>query len=86
MRNLLRAMVKTQMKKMGMHKINKRMRYSWRRIMGAYPTDTITGKEMAKDYHGRKEYRKGSYNSHLFFYNWKFLPAPLKGSKKLGRA
>ena len=72
MRKLLRSMAKAQMKKTGMNKINKRMRYNWRRIIGAYPTDVITGEMMAKNYHGSKEYQKGSYSNHLFFYNWKF--------------
>ena len=86
MRKLLRSIAKAQMKRMGADKINKRMRHNWRRIIGAYPTDVMTGKEMAKDYHGRKEYRKGSYSNHLFFYNWRFLLIPSTSGKKLRRA
>ena len=85
MRELLRQMTKAQMRKMGVSKINKRMRYNWRKVIGAYPMDVTTGKEMAKDYHGHKEYHKGSYSKHLFFYNWRFLPVPSSMVKKLRR-
>ena len=81
MRKLLRSMAKAQMKKMGADKINKRMHYNWRRVVGAYPIDTMTGEKMKPEYHGRKEYRPGTYSNHLFFYNWKFIKsdnAPVK--------
>lgn len=82
MRKLLRSMAKAQMKKMGADKINKRMRYNWRRVVGAYPIDTMTGEKMREDYHGRKEYRPGTYSNHLFFYNWRFIKSDKAPGKK----
>lgn len=72
MRKILRNMAKAKMKEMGVDKINKRMRGNWRRVIGAYPTNTETGEKMRDGYHGRKKYRPGSYISHLFHYNWRF--------------
>ena len=54
MRKILRNMAKAQMKKMGADKINKRMRYNWRRVVGAYPTDVMTGEKIKEDYHGAR--------------------------------
>lgn len=62
-------MAKAQMKKMGVDKINRRVSGNWRRIVGAYPVDTMTGERMKADYRGRKKYKKGSYRGHLFSYN-----------------
>lgn len=83
MRKLLRSMAKAQMKKMGADKINKRMRHNWRRVLDAYPIDTMTGERMKEGYRGRKEYRPGTYMNHLFHYDWKFQSVPA-GKKRRG--
>ena len=82
MRKILRNMAKAQMKKMGVDKINKRMRGNWRRVVNAYPTDTMTGEKMRDGYHGRKKYRPVSYTNHLFFYNWRFVKSDKAPGKK----
>ena len=87
MRKLLRQMAKAQMKKMGSDKINKRMSHGrWRQFVGAYPINVVSGKKMEKGYRGQKQYRPGSRNNHLFFYNWKFIPISAKKGKLFGRA
>lgn len=70
MRKLLRSMAKAEMVRRGYSKVNRRMSHSfggWRAIVDAYPTNLVTGKQMAKNYHGRKKYPKG-HDSHLFVY------------------
>lgn len=70
MRKLLRSMAKAQVRKAGAGHVNKVISNGrWRQFVGAYPVDTMTGKKMKKDYHGRKKYRKGSYSNHLFSYS-----------------
>ena len=82
MRKILRNMAKAQMKKTGVDNINMRMRYHWRRIVGAYPTDVVTGEKMKPDYHGHKEYRPGTYMNHLFHYDWRFIKDTVPQPKK----
>lgn len=67
MRKMLRNMAKAKMARMGYSKVNKRMKYHWREIVGAYPVNLITGMKMSKSYHGRKRNKAGSYSS-LFAY------------------
>ena len=66
MRKLLRNMARAKMKEMGYSKVNKRVSY-WREIVGAYPVNLFTGRQMSKNFHGRKKNKKGSYSS-LFAY------------------
>lgn len=37
MRKLLRSMAKAKMRKAGYTKVNRRMSYQWRQVIGAYP-------------------------------------------------
>ncbi len=67
MRKMLRNMAKAKMAQMGYSKINKRMRYNWRELVGAFPVNVVTGKEMSKSFHGKKRYKAGHYQ-HLFAY------------------
>lgn len=67
MRKLLRNMAKAKMTQMGYSKVNKRMKYHWREIVGAYPVNLITGKKMSRSFRGRKRNKAGSYSS-LFAY------------------
>ena len=67
MRKILRNMARAKMAQRGYDSINKRMRYHWRDIVKAYPTNVVTGKKMPKDFHGSKRNRKGSTSS-LFIY------------------
>lgn len=68
MRKLLRNMAKNKMAQMGYSKINKRMRNGfWRQVIGAYPTNVVTGKKMTAGFHGKKKYKAGHYQ-HLFAY------------------
>lgn len=82
MRKILRNMAKAQMKKMGADKINKRMSYNWRRVIGAYPTNVMTGEKMKSGYFGRKKYRLGTYMNHLFRYDWRFIKNTVTQPKK----
>lgn len=66
MRKILRNMAKAKMSKMGYSKVNKRMS-NWREVVGAYPTNIVTGKRMPKNFRGSKRSRPGSYRS-LFVY------------------
>lgn len=88
MRKILRNMAKAQMKKMGVNKVNKRMRGNWRQVVNAYPVDVGTGEQVKKTYYGRKKYRSGSYTGHLLRYNWKFqqVAVPKKRRGLLKRA
>lgn len=67
MRKFLRNMAKAKMARMGYSKINKRMRGHWREVIGAYPINIITDRQMSKSFHGRKRNKPGSYSS-LFAY------------------
>lgn len=67
MRKFFRNMARAKMKKMGYSNVNLKMRGHWREIIGAYPVNIITGKQMSKNFHGRKKNKKGSYSS-LFAY------------------
>ena len=74
MRKLLRQMAKEQARKLGATKVNKAIGNGrWRQLVNAYPINRLTGKEMGKNYHGRKHYRKGSRANNLFFYNFRFV-------------
>lgn len=67
MRKFLRNMARAKMKRMGYSNVNRRMRGHWREIIGAYPVNVITGRQMSKSFRGRKKNKKGSYSS-LFAY------------------
>lgn len=67
MRKMLRNMAKAKMARMGYSKVNSRMRGHWREIVGAFPVNVFTGKEMSKNFHGKKKYKAGHYG-HLFAY------------------
>ncbi len=68
MRKILRNIAKAKMTKMGYSKVNKRMgKGRWREIVGAYPTDVITGRKMPKNFRGSKRTQRGSHYS-LFAY------------------
>lgn len=70
MRKLLRQMAKEYLRRSGAAHANKVIGNGrWRQFVGAYPVDTVTGERMQKNYHGRKKYRRGTYNNHLFFYD-----------------
>lgn len=79
MRKLLRSMARAKLKEMGCDHVNKRMRYNWRRVIGAYPVNTVTGKRMNEGYHG-KQYHKPGAAWHLFSYTMK----PAKKAKNHG--
>lgn len=70
MRKLLRKMAKAEMKRRGSAHINRQMAVGrWREFVGAYPTNIITGKKMAKNYHGNKRFKPGHWE-HLFSYSY----------------
>lgn len=74
MRKLLRQMAKERARRLGATKVNKAIGHGrWRDLIKAYPINRVTGKEMDKNYHGRKHYRKGSRAHNLFFYNFRFV-------------
>lgn len=65
MRKILRNMAKARM---GNYKVGRRMsRGRWREIVGAYPTNVVTGETMSKSFRGRKKYKSGHWQ-HLFAY------------------
>lgn len=70
MRKLLRNMAKAKMAQMGYSKINKRMGNGrWRQVIGAYPTNVVTGEKMTSGFHGKKKYQRGPGSlRHLFVY------------------
>ena len=68
MRKLLRSMAKAEMVRRGYSQVNRRMGFGvWRSVVGAYPTNVVTGKKMSRNYRGKKKYSKGHY-AHLFAY------------------
>lgn len=68
MRKLLRNMTKAKMRNMGYANINKRMsRGRWREIIGAYPMNIKTGRQMKKSFYGNKKYPK-CWRNPIFMY------------------
>ena len=68
MRKLLRNMARTKMAQTGYSKINKRMGNGrWRQVIGASPTNVITGEKMTGGFRGKKKYKAGHWQ-HLFAY------------------
>lgn len=70
MRKLLRNMARAEMVRRGYSKPNRVMRnlyHGWRSFVNAYPISVDTGKQMKKDFRGKKKYPKG-HRRHLFIY------------------
>ena len=74
MRKLLRNIARSKLKDMGCDHINKRLRYNWRRVIGAYPVNVVTGERMNDSYHGTQEHKPGD-TRHLFSYAMKPMKA-----------
>lgn len=70
MRKLLRNIAKAEMVRRGYSKPNRVMKspyHGWRSFVNAYPVSVDTGKQMKKDFRGKKKYPKG-HRRHLFVY------------------
>lgn len=83
MRKYLRNMARATLNNIGCDHVNKRMRDNWRRVIGAYPVNTVTGKRMNEGYHGKqmnKRKNKSETAQHLFSYTMK----PMKKAKNYG--
>ena len=82
MRKILRRMAKSNMRRAGMDKINRKMKANtWRRVVGAWPDDVETGKEMSHSHVGRKDNHKARREDHgmgrkHFVYNVRFGNPP----------